>query len=397
MTTPTPRTVSLMPTGSIKCATQELLKALKGVACHASADPELPKLNRVRFEVTGDTLAVTATDLYTAGHARISVDNAYGDDRFHFDLTPQECKEITQVLAVKDDGNDHFLRVDAKDQHVIVTDVSGFGFDGKSLQLIRYPAGEFPDVVKMIGGFIRDPQADGEHLVTDGPRLRQFTTTAAAYAQPLVIQARGAKGVLVVTCGEHFIGALMPVRSDEGFDAELRATMDAWLRDIPDPGVGVPRSIDPTRFGKDDVVDLSDTEPTEDEAREPGPGQTEVPLAHEPTRPNLSVVPDPFTPPVEPAAAADDGNVGDEQADEPVDDVDLVVEAAELVITTQFGSASMLQRKLRVGFVKARSLMEALERFGVVGPDRGTVSRDVVVKVEDKDKALTRIRNGELA
>jgi hypothetical protein len=345
--------------------TSDLRAALAAVRVHIGDEEGLPVLTKVRlrFDPQG-ILYVQATDRYTAAVGIVSRwedHTAYGDE-VDLDLSAGDVKDILAMFPpVKDTQYDDRLRIDVHPTKVVLVDVSGLVPSGKLIELpVGKPADNYPDLRKLLAGAVEtatrlqaQARRDGwaadtasAEVFTRPQMVARFNAAGTAYGDLLVLQRTSEARVgLLVTCGESFVGLLMPVPPDEETLGKLRDTHRAWLRRLPAPDLDVPVAMP--------------VPPTQDPLVMEGVDTGEAP-------------------PGDGALAA-------------FEDHALLRQACELVVATQFPSQSMLGRKLRVGTVKAATLMEYLEAAGIVGPADGSKQREVLYRAGTLTAALLRL------
>jgi hypothetical protein len=210
----------------------DLHHALTAVAPHVHTDPDITQLHRVRVASDGVNLTLTATNRYTVGHAIVSIDDPDGTLE-DFDLTPTDAKELLALFKTSDD--EQSLRNNIGSDKVTFTDASGL-FDGKALSLPRVGTEEnYPHVPGIIASsLVRAGAGIVSRLLTNGKYLGLFSAAVKAYDQPLAIETTETDTTaLVISCGESFIGLLMPMRPEEDQDTHLDAWRAAWLRRLP--------------------------------------------------------------------------------------------------------------------------------------------------------------------
>lgn len=219
---------------SFTVQTADFMRALSAVAPHADTDPDFPPLHRVRVDVGDENLMVMATNRYTAGLALASVIEHVDPELEVFDLGPLDIKKIQALFKPRKtsgDELDDLLKVTVRKDDVEVADVSGL-FPGQSLTLVRYPREEqFPELPRLIGDVMRKARpTDPVRLTANSSMVNLFHAAGRVYGRPLVIETTGKGSALLISCGEDFVGLLMPMSEDQDRVATENAWRAAWHR-----------------------------------------------------------------------------------------------------------------------------------------------------------------------
>lgn len=338
---------------SFTVGTKDFRRALQAALPHLGRDDELPALSRARCYVDANNVTVAGTDRYTAVLSLASVWDIDTPDPVD-GVVDLSLSDIAKILAVfragkdkdDDDAPAYQLRLELRagrdNQPLLrVTDCSGL-IDGEHLELPATPVDEnFPDLPKMFARYLSEPAGVLDTFAVSGTLIGRMQTAAKVYNQVLVMSTgQRATSPIVVRCGESFLALVMPWRQDEDVEQRHAAWHAAWQRRLPPPH---------------DVTDVDKMLDLE---------------------------------------TATGVYVGGGEA-KPTAPDDMLVEAARLVIESQFASGSMLQRKLHIGFARAAGLLDELEGLGIVGPAQGSKAREVLVQAADVQAAVDRIGGAE--
>ncbi|WP_315913600.1 DNA translocase FtsK [Arthrobacter sp. lap29] len=348
----------------IDVETSDFRQAVQAVTPHAEKEADIVSIHRVNFAVTPHMLYVSATNRHSVGCAIANVyevdglTGSYEDDQF--DLTPALVKEVLMLFKDKSNPGGEIgsaLRIEVKEEELIFTDISGL-FPGKTYAIPRTKIdAPFPNIPRLIRQTIVGDRKEAPRLAAAGTLLGLFVTATKVYGDALIIEPTGARSALLVSCGESFIGLLMP--RDIGDDTEEASQAKTWREGW---------------FNR--LHDLARGHEHQDEARAKKRGKTTLTIVSGDAEATIEAdVLDALTQAI--------AEIGGDKA--------LQAQAVELIVTTQFGSASMLQRKLRIGFTKAGQIMDRLETAGIVGPADGSKARGVLYPANQLAQALAAL------
>lgn len=327
--------------------------ALAALLPHAGS--EFP-YGLVRFTPADERLFAWAVNGFTLGTASIKLYDHLDAGADVFDVPVDAVGDLLQVFRatgpaeVRAMAENDALRVEVTTDHVTVTEV-GEILDGESLQVVpvqRPSEDNYPDVPSVLARLLdAPPSPDCAQIAPD--RVKGFLAAGKAYGN-LVMIRRGERA-LVFQAGPLFIGAAMADRLEDKDVEHIDATSTRW----------------------------SDLLRSYARTRQPKPAGT-VDLRTGGRKGKATVV----------TITANGIEPVDLQAAFRAES-SLIREATELVVTTQFGSTSMLQRKLRIGYARACRVMDTLAAFGIVGPADGSKAREVRYTPEQLADALATV------
>ncbi|WP_411732171.1 DNA translocase FtsK [Paeniglutamicibacter sp.] len=347
--------------------TADLRHALVSVQPHVHNDAATG-LALVHFMATHENLYVQATNTASAGLAIVSLweaEELTGDPSADaFDLDPTVVKELLQVFkASKNQPDDEIgdsMQITVTRKELTFIDMSGL-FPGKTYIVPNGNSSEvFPNLPRLFNDAMEARKQVPARIMANGKLLQLFAHASAAYKEPLAIEPTDTKTRMLITCGESFLGMLMPVSAEDGteLDAKLKESKEGWMQRLPELAFALKANPEAGRRGASEalakaVQHVADATPGATFSIKTSTGLHVVSL--------------------------------------PSEDRATLCEAVELVVTTQFGSVSMLQRKLRIGFAKAANVMDKMEAIGVVGPADGSKARTVMFPAEKLAEALAGV------
>lgn len=367
------------PKVEVLAAAGALRAGLLAARPHLPSDPTDERA-RVRLSFTTAEfdphaqLLVSASDSYTAVVSRVVLHEVVTLPALAVVDLPTES--VRDVLAVfrPPSGKDARSAWLSSSLRVVLTadectvEEAGALVDGKSLTVpVLAPLSEsdtaYPDVPGVIARVLEEPPAMGESCVQPSMLAAALESARAWGGDAIDVTVHG-PSVVTWSVGDVAVGFVATHRQDASSLLRRDGHLADWRRDL------LPLARPPRPPSDEDDVDDAD-----------GRGVTFTSDLGVALRMGGTVV-------VGVSHDEDGGVVLTPESDE------LLVDAADLVITTQFGSTSMLQRKLRIGFARACALMDLLEQHGIVDDGDGTRAREVLVAPEAKDRVLDRLRDG---
>lgn len=224
--------------------TNDLRRAMQSVVPHTHSDEAYGNICNVHFNVTDHNVYMQATNMASAALAIASVwehDGLTGDHSTDcFALGASTVKELLAIFkASKNNPEDSIgdaLRVTITEKELHFLDVSGL-FPGKAFTIPNSAgSGDYPNLPGM---FLQALAADIDvpaRIVTNGKLLQLFAHAAAAYKEPLTIEPTATKTRMLISCGESFLGLLMPIKAEDGSEVanDLQEWRRGWYDRLPD-------------------------------------------------------------------------------------------------------------------------------------------------------------------